>query len=89
MDGFIIFFVAIGALVFLSVLLYFIPVNLWFQCILTGVRITLLQLVFMRWRRVPPAIIVNAMINSRKAGPGLKCRSAGGSLSGGRPCSKR
>jgi len=68
MEGFIVFFIAIGALVLLSILLYFIPVNLWFQCILTGVRISLLQLVFMRWRRVPPSVIVNAMINSKKAG---------------------
>ncbi|MBR1627514.1 MAG: flotillin-like protein FloA [Bacteroidales bacterium] len=58
-------------IVFLSVFLYLIPVNLWFQCVLNGVKISLLQLMFMRWRKVPPAIIVNAMINSKKAGLNL------------------
>ena len=53
------------------VFFYLVPVNLWFQCVLNGVRISLIQLIFMRWRKVPPAIIVNAMINSRKAGLNL------------------
>ena len=52
-------------------ILYFVPLNLWFQCILTGVRISLLQLIFMRWRKVPPSVIVTAMINSKKAGLNL------------------
>ena len=50
------------------ILLYFFPVALWFSAYLSGVRINLLQLVFMRWRKVPPAVIVKAMINSTKAG---------------------
>ncbi len=60
--------VIFASLVGLWVLFYFIPVGLWFQAILSDVRISLLQLVFMRWRKVPPSIIVNAMINSKKAG---------------------
>lgn len=60
--------VVISAFVLLSVFLYLIPVNLWFQCVLNGVKISLLQLMFMRWRKVPPSVIVNAMINSKKAG---------------------
>lgn len=60
--------IIIGSLVSLWILLYFIPVGLWFSAILSGVRISLLQLVFMRWRKVPPGIIVTAMINSTKAG---------------------
>lgn len=60
--------IAVLAFVLLSIFFYLIPVNLWFQCVLNGVRISLLQLMFMRWRKVPPAIIVNAMINSKKAG---------------------
>ncbi len=60
--------VLVLAIVLLWIILYFIPLNLWFQCILTQVRISLLQLVLMRWRKGPPAIIVNAMINSKKAG---------------------
>ena len=54
--------------VFLIVFLYLVPINQWFQCVLNGVRISIVQLIFMRWRKVPPAIIVNAMINSKKAG---------------------
>lgn len=60
--------IAVLAFVLLSIFFYLIPINLWFQCVLNGVRISLLQLMFMRWRKVPPAIIVNAMINSKKAG---------------------
>lgn len=56
------------AVVLLWIILYFVPLNLWFQCILTQVKISLIQLIFMRWRKVPPSVIVNAMINSKKAG---------------------
>ena len=55
----------------LMVLLYIIPVGLWFQALLSGVRISLLQLILMRWRKVPPSLIVNALINSSKAGLSL------------------
>ncbi|MBT4931248.1 MAG: flotillin-like protein FloA [Flavobacteriales bacterium] len=60
--------IIILAIVGLWVLLYFIPVGLWFQAVLTGTRVSLIQLIFMRWRRVPPAIVVNAMIGAKKAG---------------------
>lgn len=52
----------------LMILLYVIPIGLWFQAQITGVNISLLQLIFMRWRKVPPSVIVNAMITSKKAG---------------------
>lgn len=57
-------------LIFFGVLifLYFFPIGLWFTALLSGVRISLIQLVFMRWRKVPPKVIVNAMINATKAG---------------------
>lgn len=57
--------------VFLIVFLYLVPINQWFQCVLNGVKISIVQLIFMRWRKVPPAVIVNAMINSKKAGLNL------------------
>ena len=47
---------------------YFIPVGLWFSALVSGVRISLLQLVLMRWRKVPPSTIVSSMIESTKAG---------------------
>lgn len=60
--------IVIASIVGLWFLFYFIPVGLWFQAVLTNTRVSLLQLIFMRWRRVPPAIIVNAMIGAKKAG---------------------
>ena len=48
-------------------LFYFIPVGLWFSALVSGVRISLLQLVLMRWRKVPPSTIVSSMIESTKA----------------------
>ena len=65
--GMLIGMVVLG-IVGLWILLYFIPVGLWFSAMLSGVRISLVQLIFMRWRNVPPTVIVKAMINSTKAG---------------------
>ncbi|MDP4208401.1 MAG: flotillin-like protein FloA [Bacteroidota bacterium] len=62
---------AILIIVALTFFLYLVPIGLWFQGILTNVRISLLQLMFMRWRKVPPSVIMNAMINSKKAGLNL------------------
>ncbi len=61
-------FILVGSLVGLWVILYFIPVGMWFSALLSGVRVSLIQLIFMRWRKVPPSVIVKAMINSTKAG---------------------
>ena len=58
----------IASFVGLFIILYFIPIGLWFQALVSGVKISLLQLVFMRWRKVPPAKIVGAMIEGAKAG---------------------
>ncbi len=60
--------VIVGALILLWVFLYFIPIGLWFQAQVSGVRISLLQLIIMRWRKVPPGVIVSAMIEGWKAG---------------------
>lgn len=62
-------FIIIGAaLVALWFLLYFIPIGLWFSAQVSGVKISLLQLVLMRWRKVTPTTIVSAMIEGTKAG---------------------
>ncbi|MBU0695200.1 MAG: flotillin-like protein FloA [Bacteroidetes bacterium] len=69
MDGSVsIIFIIIGSIVALFFLLYVLPVNLWFTAQLSGVKINLLNLVLMRLRRVPPSLVVNAMITSTKAG---------------------
>ena len=70
-DVWIIIAIGIGSLFFLWILFYFIPVGLWFTALLSGVRISLLQLVFMRWRKIPPQVIVRNMIASTKAGLNL------------------
>jgi uncharacterized protein YqfA (UPF0365 family) len=58
----------VGVIVLLIIVLYFVPLGLWFQALVSGVRISLVQLIFMRWRKVPPSVIVRAMIEGTKAG---------------------
>ncbi|AIM35883.1 flotillin-like protein FloA [Sphingobacterium sp. SG20118] len=58
----------IGCVVALFLLLYLLPVNLWFTAQLSNVKISLLNLVLMRLRKVPPSLVTNAMIISTKAG---------------------
>jgi uncharacterized protein YqfA (UPF0365 family) len=48
--------------------MYFVPVGLWFQALVSDARISLIQLIFMRWRKVPPREIVDALITGTKAG---------------------
>ncbi len=64
----IIIAIGIASLFGLWIIFYFIPVGLWFTALLSGVRISLLQLVLMRWRKVPPQVIVRNLIASTKAG---------------------
>lgn len=60
--------VIIGAIVLLFIILYFIPIGLWFSALVSGVKISLLQLFLMRFRKVPPGVIVRALIEGTKAG---------------------
>jgi len=57
-----------GAIILFFVFLYFVPLNLWITAIFSGVRVGLIQLVAMRIRKVPPSVIVNALITASKAG---------------------
>jgi uncharacterized protein YqfA (UPF0365 family) len=52
----------------LFVFFYFIPVNLWITAQFSGVRISLLRLMLMRLRKIPPSTIVNALITGTQAG---------------------
>lgn len=72
METFGTFGLLIGLLVLLVILLYFIPIGLWFSALVSDVRISLLQLFLMRFRKVPPGVIVRAMIEGTKAGILLK-----------------
>lgn len=60
--------VIVGALIFILLFLYFVPVNLWITAVFSNVRISIMNLILMRLRKVPPSIVVNAMITSTKAG---------------------
>jgi len=60
--------IIVGSIIGLWIIFYFIPVGLWFSALISGVRISLLQLILMRWRKVPPNVIVRAMIEAHKAG---------------------
>lgn len=56
----------------LIVILWFFPVALWFQALLSGVHVSLIHLVLMRWRGVSPKTIVMALVTGTKAGLSLK-----------------
>lgn len=56
------------SVVALLMFFYFVPVFLWLSALISGVRISLLQLVLMRIRNVPPKTIVDCMITATKAG---------------------
>lgn len=63
-------YVALPLLVCILLLLWVVPVGLWLQAIFSigGGHVTIFNLIGMRFRRVPPGIIVNGLIASRKAG---------------------
>lgn len=52
----------------LWLLLFIFPVSLWITAVFSGVKVNLLDLVFMRLRKVPPALIVKSLILATKAG---------------------
>ena len=61
-------FLLIGIIAILAVFFYFVPFLLWISARVSGVRISLIQLFLMRIRKVPPQVIVRAMIEAHKAG---------------------
>ena len=66
-DYMLIIWIAVS-IIGLLILLWVFPVALWFQALISGVRISLIQLVLMRWRGVSPNTIVMAMVTGTKAG---------------------
>lgn len=62
--------IVLCVLIFIALILflYLVPIGLWFQALVSGVHTSLIQLMFMRFRKVPPSVIVNNMINATKAG---------------------
>jgi uncharacterized protein YqfA (UPF0365 family) len=47
---------------------YYVPFMLWINAVVSGVHVSLVQLFLMRIRKVPPATIVNCLIEAHKAG---------------------
>lgn len=72
MDGYYVYLLAFVILILLLIIFRYFPIGLWFQALVSGVRISLLQMFFMRLRKVPPRTIVHAMIEAKKAGLDLK-----------------
>jgi len=67
-QGLGVFGLIVGIFILLVIILYYIPVGLWFSALVSDVRISLLQLFLMRFRKVPPSDIVRALIEGTKAG---------------------
>ncbi|MEM9857835.1 MAG: flotillin-like protein FloA [Bacteroidota bacterium] len=74
MDGIFLVGIVFVAIIALLLFFYFIPVGLWITAIFSGVRVTLGELIGMRFRKVPPGIIVNSLITATKAGLQLTTR---------------
>jgi len=64
------FTLALGLLILIGalLLLYFVPIPLYIMALFSNVRISIFDLIGMRLRRVPPAVIVNALVTATKAG---------------------
>lgn len=62
------FLLIVAFFVFLFIFSIIIPIPTWIAAVFSGVKISLFSLVGMRLRRVPPKVILNAMIQARKAG---------------------
>lgn len=63
-----ILFIAVIAIVALSILFTFVPVMLWISAMASGVYVGLTTLIGMRLRRIVPSRIVNPLIKAQKAG---------------------
>ncbi|HKV74825.1 MAG TPA: flotillin-like protein FloA [Gemmatimonadales bacterium] len=61
-------FLLVVGLVFLTIFFRFIPIALWLQALMSGVRVSFVTLFGMRFRKVSPSDIVVPLINAHKAG---------------------
>ncbi len=69
-QGTVVLIIVIGiiSLIGFSVFISFVPIPLWINALFAGVKVSLGSLVGMRLRKVPPFVIVNALITAIKAG---------------------
>ena len=68
MQGISIFLLILAIFAFLFLFTYFIPVRLWLAARFSGAPVSLVTLIGMRIRRVPPTLIVEPRISAIKAG---------------------
>ncbi|MFA5340842.1 MAG: flotillin-like protein FloA [Clostridia bacterium] len=69
MEPVVLVLVIIAAVIaFFAILLSLVPIGLWISAIAAGVKVGLMSLIGMKFRRVEPAKIVNPLIKSIKAG---------------------
>jgi uncharacterized protein YqfA (UPF0365 family) len=60
--------IAIILVVVIFLFIFMRILGLWITARLSGVKINFIQLILMRWRKVPPTVIVNSLITATKAG---------------------
>lgn len=68
METFSFCIISVISIVVVFILLQFIPVLLWFSAKISGVKISLAQLILMKFRNVPPKTIVDCLITATKGG---------------------
>lgn len=68
MDPVFLGIVAVLVIILIFLFLYIVPLNLWIRALVAGAPIGIGQLVAMRIRKVPASLVVDALINSTKAG---------------------
>lgn len=64
----LVFGIIIAGIIVLSIFLSLVPIGLWMTAVFSGVRVNVLQLAAMRFRRVNPSRIVYPMVQATKAG---------------------
>ncbi len=52
--------------------IYFVPLKLWYETRLSGIRVSWMSLIFMRWQSVPQDLILKILIKAENAGLSLK-----------------
>ncbi|MFA6009601.1 MAG: flotillin-like protein FloA [Desulfobacteraceae bacterium] len=68
MDIQTIFILVIAIFAFILFLFVFSSIQLWVQALVSGARVGIFNIVFMRFRKVPPKLIVESLIMAVKAG---------------------
>ena len=67
------FQIIIGVVIFIAIILFLnmFPIGLWITAMFSGVKVSIMTLIGMRFRRVRPSRIVDPMIKATKAGLSL------------------